>query len=259
MTENVASISPVEEVIQPQEVAAPETNANEGEQKYSPEIVTKIVKREREKAYEKGKREAMMEMQQQMQQAGPANEPAQAAQPAVAAPQQPQVAHSIGGMPQITPDQIQKMIAEHAPQVFGQYAQQLKQKNLVDSFVNKMQAAETKYPGLEKKLSELDFSTLTPVIGDINDMDNAGDIMNELLENPMKLGNVVALAYSQPHLAKTAIKSLSASIKMNEEAKAAEKSSQDPFSQQRPSLNAGKDDGDMSVADFQAMFRKRRK
>ena len=122
-----------------------------------------------------------------------------------------------------------------------------------------MQAAETKYPGLEKKLSELDFSTLTPVIGDINDMDNAGDIMNELLENPMKLGNVVALAYSQPHLAKTAIKSLSASIKMNEEAKAAEKSSQDPFSQQRPSLNAGKDDGDMSVADFQAMFRKRRK
>lgn len=252
MTENVASIQP-EEV---QEVAAPETHGSDGDQKYSPEIVSKIVKREREKAYEKGKREAMMELQQQAQQ--PATAPESAAAPAVQ-PQQPQIAQSMGGMPQVTPEQIQKMISEQAPQVFGQYAKQLQQQNLVNSFVSKMQAAEAKYPGLEKKLSELDFSTLTPVIGHINDMENAGDIMNELLEHPHKLGNVISLAYAQPHLAKNAIKSLSSSIKMNEEAKAAEKSSNDPFSQNKPSMNAGKDDGDMSVTDFQAMFRKRRK
>jgi hypothetical protein len=220
---------------------------------YSPEIVTKIVQRERAKAYEKGKREALMDMQP-TQAIGSMQQPPQAVPAAISQiPQQPQ---NIGGMPQVSPDQIRQMIAQEAPKALQEHVRSMQQQQLVNSFVSKMQAAETKYPGMEQKLNELDFSTIAPLIQHIDKMENTADIMHELIENPMKMGNLVSLFYSQPKLAEKAIHNLSSSIKMNDEAKQAEKTANDPFSQEKPSLNAGKDDGNMSVSDFQAMFKK---
>lgn len=263
MTETAVNVpAPEADVnILPMDVAAPKQDINgNDDHKYTSETVTKIVKRERDKAYEKGKREALMELQQQQQAAPDVQAQQQPAAANVAVPQQsPQVAPTIGGMPQVSPEQIKQMILQHAPEAFATHAKQIKQQNLVSSFVSKMKAAEAKYPGLEQKLNELDYSTIAPLIEHIDKMENSGDIMHELIENPMKMGNLSALVYTQPKLAEKAIHNLSASIKMNEEAKASDKSSQDPFSQQKPSINAGKDDGDMSVSDFQAMFKKKRR
>jgi hypothetical protein len=231
---------------------ADEINDND-DRRFTPEIVTKIVQRERAKAYEKGKREALMDMQQQPAQEAQATSAVPAAQPSL--PNQPQ---QIGGMNQLSPDQIRQMIAQEAPKALQEHVKSVQQQALVNSFVSKMQAAETKYPGMEQKLNELDFSTIAPLIQHIDKMENTADIMHELIENPMKMGNLVSLFYSQPKLAEKAIKNLSSSIRMNDDAKQAEKSVNEPFSQEKPSLNAGKDDGNMSVSDFKAMFKKQR-
>jgi len=205
-------------------------------------IVSKIVERERLKAFEKGKQEALMELQQQQtQQQAPAEQVA-------AAPQQ------MGGMAQLSAADIERMIAEKAPQMLQEHILNIETKQMVNSFVAKMQAAEAKYPGLEAKLNDLDYNSLAPLIGVANEMDNTGDIMKELIDNPMKMGNLLTLQYTQPALARRAMLELSNSIKTNQEALAQEKQAQDPMSQLKPS-NAGIDNSTMSVSDFRKMFR----
>ena len=159
----------------------------------------------------------------------------------------------------MSPEQIRQMIAQEAPQALQEFARNMQQQQLVNSsFVSKMKAAEAKYPGLEQKLNELDFQSLAPLIKHIDKMENSGDIMNELVDHPMKMGNLISIMQNQPKLAEKAIADLSGSIKKNVDAADAEKSSAEPFGQHKPSNNMSKDDGDMYVADFQAMFKKNR-
>jgi len=201
-----------------------------------------VVKREQQKAYEKGKREALMELQAQQQEQ-------QAAQ------QQNQAPSSLGGMAQMSPDEIRRMIAEQAPQVLQDHVQQLQTQQTVNSFVEKMQAAEVRHPGLEAKLNELDYSTLAPLVQMANDMENTGDIMAELVDNPQKMGNLLMLMHSQPRLAARQMHELSNSIKQNQEALAENNTAKDPLSQIKTSSNAGMDNGSLSVSDFRKMFR----
>lgn len=207
------------------------------------ETVQKIVARERQKAYEKGKQEALMQLEQ------PAQPEAQQA------PQQAQAPSSLGGMQQMSPDDIQRLIAEQMPQHLQNHINEMQTKQTVDSFVNKMQAAESRYPGLEAKLGELDYTTLSPVIKLANDMENTADIMAELMEHPMKMGNLTTLMYTQPKLAQKAMQDLSNSIKQNQAALQAHESVNEPIGQMKPSAKAGMDDGNFTVSDYRKMFK----
>ncbi len=228
----------VEAPIEQAQDSAPEDNSP-----LSRDVVSKIVDRERKKAYEKGQKEALMQLQEQ-----------QAQQQETPAMQQ-QGQQSLGGMQQLSPADIERMIAEKAPQLLQEHVQNLKNEHTINSFVSKMQAAEQKYPGLEQKLNELDYSSMSSLVHLANDMENTGDIMKELVDNPMKLGNMIALAHTQPGLAKRQMMELSNSIKTNQDALAQEKQAQDPMSQLKPSSSAGMDNGTMSVTDFRKMFR----
>ena len=207
--------------------------------------VSKIVERERLKAFAKGKQEALMELQQQQQ----------APQESAQAPQQAAASQQLGGMQQMSPADIERMIAERAPQLLQDHVNNMKNEQTVSSFVAKMEAAEAKHPGLEAKLNDLDYSTMAPVISLATDMENTADIMKELLDNPMKMGNLMTLVYTQPKMASRAMAELSNSIKTNQDALAQEKQAQDPMSQLKPSTSAGMDNSAMSVSDFKKMFR----
>lgn len=210
--------------------------------------VSKIVARERQKAFAKGKQEALMELQQQQQ-------APQEQQQAPQAPSQP--SQSMGGMQQPSQADIERMIAEKMPHALQDHINRVRGEQMAESFVSKMQAAEARHPGLESKLNELDYGTMLPLIHMANDMENTGDVMKELVDNPMKMGNLLALAHAQPKLAMKAMQDLSNSIKTNNQALEQEKQARDPMSQLKPSTSAGMDNGAMSVADFRKMFRNR--
>lgn len=213
--------------------------------------VSKIVERERLKAFEKGKQEAIMELQQQQQEA-----PQQESAP-VQAPQQAQAPQQLGGMQQMSPADIERIIAEKLPQLQAQRDHEMRNEQIASSFVSKMQAAETKYPGLEAKLEDLDYTSLAPLISMANNMENTGDIMKELTDNPLKMGNLLTLMYTQPKLAQKAMIDLSQSIKVNQDALAQEAKARDPMTQLKPSMNAGMDNNSaasLSVRDLQKML-----
>src|SRR3990167_2446934 len=245
-TEIQAEVTPDEQALSSEPVDEPTP--------LSRDIVSKIVERERAKAYEKGKQEAIMQLQQQQI---PQQQPENGMQQQQQA--QPMQGQNIGGMQQMSPADIERLIAEKAPQMLQeQMQQQLHQQRTQqtdDSFVAKMQAAEAKHPGLEAKLNDLDYSTLAPVVQMANELENTGDIMKELVDNPEKMSSIILLSYTQPKLAQKKLMDLSNSIKTNQQALAEEEQARDPTSQLKPSTNAGVNDSAMSVADFRKMFR----
>ena len=216
--------------------------------------VSKIVERERLKAYEKGKREALMELQQQQQ--APIQQEQQAAPQSAPMPQGGQQ-QGLGGMQQLSPADIERMIAEQAPQALQAHVQRLQQDKMVNDFVTKMQEAEQRYPGLEAELNNLNYEDprMHKFIALANQSENTGDIMKEVLDNPTKLENLLNMASNQPHLAMKALSSLSDSIKTNQQALAEESQARNPLSQLKPSQNVSMDNGAMSVNDFRKMFR----
>jgi hypothetical protein len=234
-----------------EEPQASDTNANEDDQKpkFNQRQVSDVVKRERERAYEKGRKEALMQMQQQQDVA-----PVQ--QPQMQQSQMPQ--QGLGGMPQLSQEDVQRMIAEQAPQALQAQFQQLKQDHLVNTFVGKMQVAEQKYPGLEAELNQLNYNDprMHAFIEMANSFDNTGDIMKEVIDNPHKLTSLLADVRDQPYIAQKQMQSLSQSIKQNETAKVQESQARDPMSQLKSSSTASTDDSQMSVSDYRKMFRR---
>lgn len=217
--------------------------------------VSKIVERERQKAYEKGKKEALMELQQQ--QAPVQAEQQNPAPQQAPAPMQQQQGQGLGGMQQVSPADIERMIAEQAPQALQAHVQKLQQDQMVNTFVTKMQAAEQKYPGLEEELNKLNYEDprMHRFIAMANSMENTGEIMKEVIDNPTKMESLLNMAMNQPHQAQKALIALSDSIKTNQNALAEDAQARNPLSQLKPSQNAGMDDGAMSVSDFRKQFR----
>lgn len=205
--------------------------------------VADVVKREKQKAFEKGRLAAMQELQAQQQQ------------------EAPQQGSSLGGMAQLSQADIERMIQEQATRATQEHIQaqlaELKQQQMVNSFVQKMQVAEQQYPGIEQELNQLNYNDprIHSFIGMVNDMENTGDIMKEVLDNPHKLSQILSDIQDQPYLAQKNLQKLSASIKQNMSAKAEEAQARDPYSQLKPSPTAGMDNGDMSVSDFRKMFK----
>jgi hypothetical protein len=215
------------------------------EQTLDKATVSKIVARERAKAYEKGKQEALMQQEQPVQ-----AQQQQAPQPAT------QTFGGIQQAPQMSQDDIQKLIAEHVPHYLQAQAEEYKNKQFVDSFVSKMQAAEKQYPGLEAKLNDLDLNKPATIalVQMANNMDNTGDIINELMDNPEKLGVLLHLVNEQPRLAQQRMASLGQSIKVNRDALEQEKSANQPIGQLKSSVNAGVDDHNLSVKDLKKLL-----
>jgi hypothetical protein len=212
--------------------------------------VTEIVKRERKEAYNKAKREIMQEMQAQQEQV---QQPQQAAQ-------QPAPAQSgLGGMPQPSPEQIQKMIAEAVQKAEEKRQQEEMNKNLsakayevAQKFNSHMANGKTKYPDFDEKVKDLDYASMSNIVHLATETGMPEDIMYDLAENPQKITHLMILAHSQPQLAKREMDKLAASIRANEAAKK-QALPKEPLSQIQPST-VGTDSGQMSVRDFQKAF-----
>jgi hypothetical protein len=243
----------LEDVIQEVDpVADAKPEVEEPKKSFTSDVVKKVVEREKAKAFERGKREALMELSQQAPQA-----------PEQQAPQQPQQqGGNLGGMSQMSQADIERMIAERAPLALHQHVQKLQQDQMVNTFVQKMQAAEQQHPGLEQELNNLNYNDprMHSFIAMANNMENTGDIMKEVMDNPSKMESLLNMAYNQPYQAQKALKSLSDSIKTNQTAKAEEVSARDPMSQIKSSTTSGnseKSQHDMSQEDLRRLLVKK--
>lgn len=211
---------------------------------YKPEEVSLVVQRERQKAYEKGKREALA--MQLPEQAAPVAAPVQA-QAAPAAP-------AMQPAPQMSEDNVRQMVGQEAARYIQQQQNQAHADKLVGTLTSKIQGAKETHPDLEQKLSKLNLGHAAGVLALATDLDNTPDVLSEFVNHPMKLMNMQNLLLTHPQAAMEEMKKLSDSIKQNQAAAASQTQTKQPFNQLKPSQKAGVDSGSMSVSDFRRQF-----
>lgn len=165
--------------------------------------------------------------------------------------QQPQQqAQNVGGIPQMTQQDLQRVIREEAYNMSRQHqAAQIEQ-----DWLGAMDAERQADPGFAELYDATGIENHPNLILAMSGLENKAKVVKDLGNNPSKYANILMLANGgSPKLAERELKKLSASIRANEEAKAAPKVDA-PLSQIRAS-NIGGDDGNysnMSVSDFKA-------
>lgn len=215
------------------------------------ELVGRIKKETKLKTYEKAKRDIMAELQQQAP-----TEPQQVVSQ--------QANQSMGGMPTYTAEQIKQMVAEQTAQQMQAIKQQQEQEMLqqhfnrvVGSFASKIEAAKSKYPDIEDKLASLDLRSIAPIIEYANDVDNTADVMMDLIDNPHKIGSLLANHSVNRDLARKTMSQISSSIKHNEAAKNTRLPGDPIQSIHSSATQTGKVGDGSSVSDLRKFFSKR--
>jgi len=184
--------------------------------------VNELVGRIKHEAYAKGMRDAQVSTQ------APAN-----------------TGQSMGGIPQLTDEQVRQIIADEAQK---QNHLQAVQQTL-HNFSNQMHAGKGKYSDFDETVAKLgDLKNIPHVVKLATDTGIAGDVMYELGRNPVKVASLTTLAYINPQLAEEEMKKLAGSIKTNEQASQSPEVAE-PLSQVKPST-VGKDNGSNAVRDL---------
>lgn len=156
-----------------------------------------------------------------------------------------QLGGGMGGMPQITEDQVRQMISDEA----HKQNQLASAQQMLGNFAQQMGTGKSKYSDFDETVGHLgDLRSIPQVIELATGTGIAGDVMYELGKNPGKVASLTTLAYINPQLAKLEMKKLADSIKTNEQASDAP-TANEPLSQVKPST-VGKDNGSNAVRDL---------
>ncbi len=205
------------------------------------EEVNRIAAAKKNEGYSKGYKDALAQFQQQPQQV----------------PQQ-NYGQSVGGIQQLSPEDVQKMIAEHHQNLLMQQQQaqrDMEANRLAQTYFQKLQNSKEKYPDFEQVVGSLKYDSphMAQIVHMATNLDNTGDVMYELRKNPEKLANLVVLTQIDPDVARQKLLDLSNSIKQNESAKNIQMPDE-PLSQHKPS-NVGSGNGKPSLRDLKAIYR----
>jgi hypothetical protein len=203
---------------------SPTNSQDVGEPMIKQSEVNELLGKAKHAYYEKGKREALETSQQ---------------------PSQSQGGGSMGGMPQLTEEQVRQMIADEA----HKQTQLAAAHNMLSSFAEQMKAGKGKYSDFDETVAQLGpLQNLTHVVQLAHDTGMGGDVMYELGRNPGKVATLTTLAYVNPHLAKVEMNKLAESIRKNEAA-AQTPQADEPLDQVKPST-VGTDNGTNAVRDL---------
>jgi hypothetical protein len=151
---------------------------------------------------------------------------------------------TMGGMQQMTPEDIGRIIDQRAEQ----WRRDAVAQQVVSEFINKLQAGKDKYPDFEDVITDLNLPVMTDLVHLSNSVDNTADVIYDLGKNPHKVGNLMALINNAPHLAQIEMQKLSNSIKGNVVAQNTT-NAKEPLSQIKSST-VGADNGSSSISDL---------
>lgn len=226
--------------IAPQESAAPDAavkNTSQVDEPLLPQSkVDKIVGTRVKEAYEKAKRDALVEYQK----SSGSQQPAQTSQ------------SSMGGMQQMTPEQLEQAIMKVASQMSARSVAE----KMAQDFEGKIEVRKKADPEFAKKYEALNIENHPELVMWTNGLDNTAEVIADISENPTKMAQILMLAKSGfPHLAQQELTKLSTSIKANEEAKK-QPSANEPLDHLKPSNVGTKDDASMTVTEFRKIFKR---
>lgn len=209
--------------------------------------VNELVGRTKHDAYEKGRQEALAELQRQ-----PTS--------------QPTINSSIGGIQQqnLSPTDINKLVTDKVQEINQAQQQEAQRKfyeqqgaKLANDINQKLEGAKSRYQDFDQVVKREDLAHIPEILLLANNLDNTGDVVYDLMKNPTKLASINAnLTASKmnnsPYFQQLALRQMqemSQSIKQNQSAIANQPHINEPLSQVNPST-VGVDSGSRTVSDI---------
>jgi hypothetical protein len=158
---------------------------------------------------------------------------------------QPEPQQSIGGVPQQSTEDIQRLIRQEAFRMSREH----QAKMIEDDWVGSMNAEKDADPEFSNLYDAINIEAQPNIVLAMAGMQNKAHVVKDLAKNPSKYANILALANGGSFgLAQLELNKLSASIKANTDAKQQPKVDA-PLSQIKSS-NIGGDGGNLSVTDY---------
>lgn len=149
-------------------------------------------------------------------------------------------------------DQVTEQLqAQTEERVQGELRKEAEQ--MASDYSTRMNGGKELHEDFDEIMADFNPAAFPQLVYLATQTDNTPAVMYELMKNPNKLATLTVLSERDPNAASNMINKLSASIKANEQAKAAEKEVQSPLSRMQSSP-AGRDNGDASIADYKRMF-----
>lgn len=173
-------------------------------------------------------------------------------------------AGTMGGMAAgVSVEEVEQRVMANLRQQFQENAEARAQEELQkqaeqisNSYKTKMQAGKASYDDFDEVTADFKPENFPNLVWLVDKMDNAHDIMYELMSNPNKLATVVVMSERDPHAALNMLTKISSSIKTNQAAKAQEKDVQPPLGRlTSSSQTTGQDTGELSMRDMKRMFK----
>ncbi len=191
--------------------------------------VSKIAAREARQAADKARSEMQAEFERQR----------------VSQDVAPTQQQNMGGIPQVSPEQMEQHIMAAAHRMSAQ----MTANKMAQDFESKINAEIQDDPDFGDLYDSLNIAQHPELVIWMNGMDNSAKVVKDLANNPAKYANILMLAKSgMGALAQKELTKLSDSIKTNLAAQAQPKV-KEPLDQLSPS-SVGIDNGEMSVSDF---------
>lgn len=185
--------------------------------------------------YEKGKADALAELQSKQAQN---NQGAQ------------QVAQG-----SLSEEQVRNMILEQTQKIQGEQARMAMAERVVGEFAGKMELGKDAYEDFEDTVKQIDLASIPEIVQLANGVSNTHDVMYDIAKNPYKIAQLKMLAQTSPHLARAEMNRLSQSIIANNNAKAQVSDVKAPLSQLKSSTNTV-GSGTHTLSDFKRMFKR---
>jgi hypothetical protein len=243
-----AAPSPAPQVQTPAPASADERTFRQSE-------VNDLVGRAKAEAIERYKRDTSMSSHQTYQ-TPPSHAPAAPITHAYAPPANAALSES----------QVRQLAAEESQRMRNDWItenhrsqQEQEAKRIASEFFTKLDAGKANLPDFDKVMSKVDLRTIPDHVQLANMVDNTAAVMYELINNPVKIGQIQNLididqrAGRTPALALAEMQRISQSIKDN--AKGANfKAPNEPLSRLHPST-AGTDTGALGVADYKRRYK----
>ena len=199
---------------------------------------TDLIKKEKEAAYRKAQREFQSQLDQlktgQAQQTG-----------GMSANPEDLVNQAVDRKLKELEQQYEAQTQEQRKQEYQQYV-----NDQAKSYLEKMDKSGGLADDFKEMTSRFKPDKFKEIFFLANSYDNTPAIVYELGKYPEKLLEIDRAMERDPDLAKIMMDRLAESIKFNEEAKENNKSAEPPLSRPKPSLSAGSDSGQMSLADL---------
>ena len=220
-------------------IVAPNNSSDQAQEKlFTRDQLAKIVASETAKAAQNARSQAEQKYQQDME--------------ALNATRNQQEQRNAEVPRNVDADAIYQQVQERFNREMQEHQVKQQMTQVAQNYLGKIDQAKSAYSDFDEVSKDYDPTAFPQITYLLSGMESGGDVLYDLMKNPLKLAGLDSLAQRNPRQAQSELLKLAQSISMNKQAQsdAQNQNTAEPLDRLQPSRVSGSN-GQMSISDLQ--------